>query len=282
MLARFDYLVPQSVPEAVNALVTTPGGLPLAGGQLLLNAMKADRLVPTLLVDLRRISGLSGVDEPNGGTVRIGALTTFDDLVGSAAFGSGHAALLEAVRATGDPQLRNRATVGGWLATRLVASDLAAAALAAGATITIAGQTGERTVSAETFYGQAGPALAREEIITGLTVPAKPASIRSGYEKLADRASGEPISGVAVEASVTGDGRLDNVRVAVTGATPWPTRLAEAEAALTGSRPPADPSTLPVGPVSRYVDDDRGSAGFRANLTQVLLGRVLSRAIGLS
>lgn len=276
MLTAFDYTAPESVSEATAALAAAAGSRPLAGGQLLLNAMKVGRVAPPLLVDLRRIGGLRGIDGENG-ALRIGALTTLDELLAYPARGARQAALTEAIGAAGDPQLRNRATVGGFLATRAVASDLAAPLLLAEATLTVAGTGGERTMTAEEFYRTDRPALADDEIITLVRLPALPAGMGSTYEKVADRASTEPICGVAVAASRGRRGILETVRIAVTGATNRPVRLADAEQALIGSRTPVDTSELPVGPVSGYADDGRASAGYRSHLTRVLIGRAIAR-----
>lgn len=276
MLASFDYTVPQSVAEATAALAATAGSKPLAGGQLLLSAMKVGRAAPPLLVDLRRLGTLRG-SYVESDALRIGALTTLDELLAYPALGDRHAGLVEAVRATGDPQLRNRATVGGYLATRQVASHLAAPLLVAEATLTVAGADRERTVSAEDFYAADPRALADDELITSVRLPTLPANLVTAYEVVADRASTEPICGVAVAVTRDKRGNVVAVRVAVTGATRRPTRLGQAEPALAGSRAAVAPSELPVGPAAAYVDDDRASAGYRAHLTRVLTGRALAR-----
>lgn len=281
MLAPFDYLAPGSLAGAVAALAATPGSQPLAGGQLLLPAMKTHRAAPPQLVDLRRIGRLHGVRPAPPGQLWIGALTTLDELLEQPVGGhrSG-GALVEAARASGDPQFRNRATVGGCLATRRAAPHLAAALLVAEATLVLVGGTGERVVSAEEFYagGRPGPAgghpgLAAGEILTEIRLPVATMT-GSGYEVVADRASGHPICGVAVAVTRDRHGTLTAVRIAVTGATGRPARLRAAERALVGSGTGA---RLPVGPARAYLDDDRASAGYRRHLTRVLIGRAFAR-----
>jgi carbon-monoxide dehydrogenase medium subunit len=278
MLATFDYLAPGTLADAVAALAATPGSQPLAGGQGLLPAMNDGREAPPLLVDLRQIGALQGIEEAGGGGLRIGALTTLDTLLDHPALNGRHTALIEAARASGDPQLRNRATIGGCLADPRVAADLAAPLLAAEAMLTLAGAAGERVVSADELY-RADPAVAAGEIITLVQLPDIPAGAGSAYEKLADFATGEPICGVAVIAARRRNGTLERVRVAVTGAARRPTRLVEAEQALTGRKAPVDTSELPVGPADGYLGDARASAGYRAHLTRVLAGRAAGRAI---
>jgi carbon-monoxide dehydrogenase medium subunit len=275
MLATFDYTVPESVSQATAALAATAGSRPLAGGQLLLGAMRVGRQAPPLLVDLRRIGALRAIHAENGG-LRIGSLFTLDELLAYPALNGHQAAFVAAVRATGDPQLRNRGTVGGSLAARQVVSHLAAPLLVAEASIMIAGADRERTVSAEEFYaGEQG--LADGELITSVRLPALPADMDSAYEVVADRASTEPICGVAVAVARDQRGNVAAVRVAVTGATRRPTRLGQAERALAGAGASVAPTELPVGPAEAYVDDDRASAGYRAHLTRVLTGRAIAR-----
>jgi carbon-monoxide dehydrogenase medium subunit len=278
MLAKFDYTVPETLSEAVAMLAATTGSRPLAGGQVLLNAMKAGRAAPPRLVDLRRISGLHGIHATDHGQLWIGALTTLDELLDQPMLDTRSVALVDAARATGDPQLRNRATVGGCLASRRVPSHLAAALLVAEATLTVVGASGERVVSAGEFYAADRPGLAPDEILTAVQLPMVPVTVASAYERIADRASGDPICGVAVAVSRTSHGTLETVRIAVTGATRRPTRLAPAEQALVGSGAPVDTSHLPVGRAEAYVDDDRASADYRAHLTRVLVGRAIARS----
>jgi aerobic carbon-monoxide dehydrogenase medium subunit len=276
MLAEFEYVAPGTVPEAVATLATTIGSRPMSGGHGVLTAMKVRRQSPPLLVDLGGITTMRGVAE-----LRIGALTTLAELAGHPGLADRYAAVSEAARATGDAQLRNRGTVGGSLASRWVAGDLSAALLTAGAALTITGVGGERVVAVADFYRPDGPALAAGDIITAVELPPLPVGIRSAYEKAADRATLEPVCGVAVGVSQSPDGALDTVRIAVTGATRHPARLVDAERALAGTRPPADISTLPVGPDDWYVDDTVTSAEYRTHLTRVLIGRALHRCLNL-
>lgn len=275
MLATFDYTVPESVSQATAALAATAGSRPLAGGQRLLGAMRVGREAPPLLVDLRRIAALRAIHVDNG-ALQIGSLFTLDELLAYPALNGHQGAFVAAVRATGDPQLRNRATIGGTLATRQAASHLAAPLLVAEASITVAGADKERTVSAEEFYG-GERGLAEGELITSVRLPALPENLDSAYEVVADRASTEPICGVAVAVARDKRGHVAAARLAVTGATRRPTRLGQAEQALAGARATAAPSELPVGPAEAYVDDDRASADYRAHLTRVLIGRALAR-----
>lgn len=266
MLAEFEYAAPVTVPEAVAALAATIGSRPMSGGHGVLASMRVRRESPPLLVDLGRIAAMRGVADTGDGGLRIGALTTLAELTG---LDDRYAAVGEAARATGDAQMRNRGTVGGSLASRRVAGHLSAALLAAGATLTVTGAGGERVVAMADFYRPDGPALGAGDIITAVELPPVPAGARTAYETAADRATLEPVCGVAV-------GVLPGVvRIAVTGATRHPIRLADA-------RPPVDVAALPIGPDDWYVDDAVASAEYRRHLTRVLIGRALTRVIEAS
>ena len=264
IMTEFDYRAPTSLPDAVTALAA-PGARALSGGQGLLTAMKLGRTAPTRLVDLGRIPELTGIEpQPHGG-LRIGAGTTLTELaLALPDLPSGYAALLAAATAIADTQIRNRATVGGSLADRYSASDIAAALLVLAGRVNVAGRSGRRTISLADFYTPDGPVITQSEIIVSVEVPAPEHGLRTAYERMTDRATLSPIVGVAV--ALNGS----QTRVAVTGATAWPRRILEAEAA------PGD-TIGDVGPDTRFLDDDVASAAYRAHLTRVLATRALAR-----
>src|SRR2546421_1359460 len=183
MLAEFDYLVPESVGDAVAALSATADGRPLAGGHGLLTSMKRRRQSPSLVVDLRRIGDLRGVSESTG-DLCIGALTTLTQLLDRPGLARRHPALIEAVRVTRDPQLRNRGTVGGSLATRHACADLSAPLLLADAAVTVVGPDGERTLPLADFYRTDRPPLGLSELVTVVHLPALPAGLGTAYERV--------------------------------------------------------------------------------------------------
>ena len=278
MLGQFSYSAPQSVSAAVAALAATPGSKALAGGQGLLTMMKLGRANPPLLVDLGRIAALRGVADADG-RQRIGALTTLAELLDAPTVRDRYPALVEAARTTGDAQLRNRATVGGALASRSAAADIAAVLLLYGASLTIAGPGSERTLPLTDFYAGPDPALAADEIITAVELPVAAPNGAGAYEKVYDRATLQPVCGVAADVSLAKDGTVRVARLAVTGATRRPTRLTAAERALAGATVPVDTSTLPVGDADAFVDDVVASAVYRAHLTRVLIGRAVARVV---
>jgi carbon-monoxide dehydrogenase medium subunit len=266
IMTEFDYRAPTSVEDAVAALAPT-GARALSGGQGLLTAMKLGRTAPARLVDLGRIPELAGIEPQSHGGLRIGAGTTLTELaLALSDLPSGYRALLAAATAIADTQIRNRATVGGSLADRYSASDIAAALLVLAGRVNVAGRSGRRTISLTDFYAPDGPVITESEIIVSVEVPAPEHDLRTVYERTTDRATLSPVVGVAV--ALTGS----QARVAVTGATPWPRRILEAETTQPGR------SVDDVGPDTRFRDDDVASAAYRAHLTRVLAARALARA----
>src|SRR6266542_4400856 len=254
ILEQFDYVAPTSLSEAVDALTDNPTASPLAGGDGLITLLKRGQVRPSLLVDLQNIQALRGVDLFGDGKLRIGAMTTLSALLADPAVRLSHlpGALGDAVEVTGDPQARNRATVGGSLAAGHPGSDLAAAVLVD------VGGTGR---------------LAQGELIVSIDLP--PAEPGSGYERLADRATLDAVCGVAAAVALAPGGTLARCRVAVTGGTLFPCRLGALERSLVGA---AIPVVVP--PVTAaFVDDRRASAEYRAELTRVLAGRAVARAV---
>lgn len=274
MLSEFEYVAPTTVDDAIAALAT-PGARSLAGGQGVLTAMKLGLLAPPRLVDLRRVADLHGVDRSEDGSLRIGAMTTLTELLDVPGLAKQHPALARAAGAIADTQIRNRGTVGGTLVDHFAASDLAAVLLVSGAELTVAGPAGRRTVPATGFYSPDGPLLDDAEILVAVHVPVLDPTVGVAYERATERATLAPLVAVAVATLPGGPPAGGSVRVAVTGGTRWPMRLAEAEAALAGGA--EVPAHLPVGPDSRFVDGDTVSAAYRAHLTRVLIGRALSR-----
>jgi carbon-monoxide dehydrogenase medium subunit len=266
IMTEFDYRAPTSVPDAVAALAAT-GARALSGGQGLLTAMKLGRTSPATLVDLGRIPELAGVQlQPDGG-LRIGATATLTELaLALTDLAPAYSGLFAAATAIADTQIRNRATVGGSLADRYSPSDIAAALLVLAGRVQVAGKSGRRTVTLSDFYTPDGPLLTDSEFIVAIEVPAPEDDLRTAYERTTDRATLSPVVGVAV--ALTGP----QIRIAVTGATPWPRRIIEAEAT---ARP--GHSVDDVGPDSRFRDDDVASATYRAHLTRVIAGRTLAR-----
>ena len=262
-MREFAYDRPTSLPAAAAAFAAGGEAAFVAGGHTLLSAMKSRLRAPDTLIDLSGISGLTGVRR-DGDLLWIGALTTHaavaaDPTVAGAIPGLAALALL-----IGDPQVRNRGTIGGVLANNDPSADYPAALLALGGSV----ETDRSVYAADDFFrGMFATALADGEIITrvGFMVPR-----RSAYAKFRHPASRYAVVGVYVADAVAG------VRVAVTGAAPSVVRWPEAEAALTANFTPAAAAGLVLG--GDLNTDIHASAEYRAHLAGVMLGRGVAAA----
>ena len=164
----FDYHRPSSVDEAIELL--SDDAKLLAGGHSLLPAMKLRLSAPGALIDIGRLAELNYIRE-DGGTIAIGATTTHYQIESSGLVSANASALAQAASVIGDPQVRNKGTIGGSLAHADPAADYPAAILALGAEIVVKGPDGERSIPADEFFIDLFlTALAPDEIITEVRV----------------------------------------------------------------------------------------------------------------
>ena len=211
--APVEYVRPASLEEALAELAD-PDAKAIAGGHSLVPLMKLRLARPSRIVDLAPL-GLRGVALEDG-TLRIGALTTYDELLSSPARLPD--ALRECAEAVGDVQVRNAGTIGGALAHGDPASDFAAGAIATGATLVLRSIDGSREVAAgEFFLGPFTTALGQQELLVELRVPPPAPGEGSAYVAFADPASGYPLAGAAVQVAADGGVRIGLSGV---GATP--------------------------------------------------------------
>lgn len=201
----FAYHKPSSVADAVAARSGAEDGTYVAGGMTLVPTLKQRLAQPSDLVDLGGIGDLAGITV-SGDTVTIGAMTTHGAVAESPDVQSAIPALAKMAGSIGDPQVRNRGTIGGSVANNDPAADYPAACLALGATI----KTDKREISAQEFFtGLFETALDEGEMIVSVSFP-KPD--KAGYQKFINPASRYALVGVFVAMTATG------VKVAVTGA----------------------------------------------------------------
>jgi aerobic carbon-monoxide dehydrogenase medium subunit len=226
--AQFDYVAPDSLEDALRALAD--GGEDakvLAGGHSLIPLMKLRLAAPTLLVDLRRVDGLRGV-QANGG-LRIGAMTTHAELEDDASLGL----LSRAAGTIADRQVRHRGTIGGSLAHGDSASDLPAVLLAADGEVVARGPGGERTIAAaELFTDYLTTSLQPDEILTEVRMPS-PEGWGFGYQKFNRRREDWAMVGVCALVRAR-EGQVDDVRVGLTNMGSTPLRARAVEDALRG------------------------------------------------
>ena len=231
-----EYVRPTTVADALAALGRYDEGdaVFVAGGQSLMQAVKARLVRPRCLIDLQAVSGLSGIEVGADG-VRIGPMTRYAEIARDERLSGAFGALRDAAERVGDRQVRNRGTIGGSLCWNYVAACMPPTAIGLGATLELtAADGGRRTLAAEDFLG--GPLeTAREdnEILTAITIPAPVGNAGSAYRKWGLVTDALPVIGVCVALEVA-DGRCTGARVAVGGLETGPTRSGAAEEALAG------------------------------------------------
>jgi aerobic carbon-monoxide dehydrogenase medium subunit len=276
--AEFDYTAPESLQDAISALVD--GGEDaklLAGGHSLLPLMKLRLAAPSLLVDLRKVPGLHGVERQNGHW-RIGALTPHAVLERSPELG-----IVSQVAATiADPQVRNRGTIGGSLAHGDPASDLPAAMLLTEAEVTLQGQGGQRTVTAgDLFRDYLETAVDPGEVLTEIRLSALD-GWGHGYQKFNRRS--EDWAMVAVCAVVKESGGVcEDVRIGLTNMASVPLRASAVEEALRGQELSAENIAKAAEQAAEGTNppaDLNASADYKRHLARVLCKRALSEAAG--
>lgn len=260
---NFDYHQPADVNEAARLLKDNPDARLLAGGHTLLPSLKQRLAAPGALVDLGQLSDLRGVRR-DGDDLIIGALTCHAAVAGDAAVKDAIPALADLAEAIGDPQVRNRGTIGGSIANHDPAADYPAAVLGLGATI----KTDRREISVDDFFtGLLSTALDDAEIITAVSFPIPQ---QAGYAKFPQPASRYALVGVFVAQTAAG------VRVAVTGAgANGVFRSAELETALAKDFSAAAAAQAQI-PAANLASDIHASAEYRAHLVGVMAQRAVA------
>lgn len=284
--ANFDYYRARSIADAQQLMAAHPGAKLLAGGHSLLPLMKLRLAAPPAVVDIGRVAELQGITR-QGSHIRVGALTTHAQLAASAELRAAAPALARAAANVGDPAVRNRGTVGGNVAHADPASDLPTVLVALEAQFVLVGPMGKRTVAAEQFFtGLMTTALADDEILVEVHVPAGDASRASAYEKFSHPASRYAVLGAAAAITLKG-GAFGSARVALGGLLPFARRAGAVERALIGK--PATDATIAA--AAREVTADLGtdvtgdlfaSAEYRAAMAPVYVGRALATAVRLA
>ncbi|KQY55448.1 MULTISPECIES: FAD binding domain-containing protein [unclassified Nocardioides] len=280
--AKFDYLAPTTVEEALAALAEHGDDAKIiAGGQSLLPVLRMRLNAPEMIIDLGRIESLRGVTE-DGDALVIGAMTTHTD-VGKNALVAEHAAVItKAIEHLADAQVRHRGTFGGALAHADPAGDLGAPVLALDAEFVITGSGGERRVSASDFFEDfMTTAIGDDEILTAVRIP-KHTGWGGHYEKFVRVAHQWPI--VAVAATVRAEGgTIAEARIGLTNMGSTPLRATAVEQALVGQpatdeavRRAAESAAEGTNPPS----DLNGDADYRRHLATVLTRRAVLAAAG--
>jgi carbon-monoxide dehydrogenase medium subunit len=278
--AEFDYTAPDTLDEAIQALAD--GGEDaklLAGGHSLLPLMKLRLAAPSLLVDLRKVPGLHGIQREDG-TWRIGALTPHAELERTTDLG-----VVSVTAGTiADPQVRNRGTIGGSLVHGDPASDLPAVMLVCEASVTLQCAAGQqRSVSAsDLFQDYLETAVEPNEVLTEVRMPAYDGWGYS-YQKFNRRS--EDWAMVAVSALVRKNGdTIEDVRVGLTNMASVPLRAGAVEEALRGQPATADSIARAAEHAADGTDppaDLNASSEYKQHLARVLTRRAIEQAASM-
>ena len=264
LLREVGYARPETVEQAVGLLAEHDGARALAGGQTLINVMKARAASPDVLVDLNEIPELKGIELRPDGTLEIGPMTTYTQLIASPE-ARARPILGEVCAQIADVQVRNRGTIGGNICSSDPTNHLPPLMVAVGAEMTILGADGERAVPAEEFFqGVYLTAVGPGELLTKITIPA---GRGDGFAAVPIGMDGTCI----VNAAASANGEL-RVALGCVGAVPELVR-------------PSSADTEAVHEAVRAADlqppgDVHASADYRRHLAEVVAARAVEQAAG--
>ena len=277
----FEYLRPQTIPEAIALLEQHEDAKILSGGQSLIPMMKLRLARPAYLIDINRIAGLSYVKEEEG-FLKIGGLTREAELEASPLVRSKYPILLDTAHVIADPQVRNLATVGGNLAHGDPANDHPATMVALGGQIVATGSRGQRIIPVDEFFVSLfTTALEPGEILTEIRIPAPAPRSSGAYFKLERKVGDFATAAVAAQVTVDAQGLVQRVGMALTNVGPTPIQAKRAEEFLRGKK--LDEANIAqagqlASDESQPSSDLRGPAEYKKGLVKELAKRALSRA----
>src|SRR5271170_7280419 len=258
----FAYHRPKSIADAVALLKGKPEGRVMSGGMTLIPTLKQRLAKPSDVVDLAGVKELAGI-KLEGNNVVICGMTRHADVANSAEVKGAIPALADLAGHIGDPQVRNRGTIGGSIANNDPAADYTAAVVALNAIV----RTNKREIAADSFFtGLFETALGEGEIVTAVRFPKV---AQANYQKFKNPASRYAIVGVFVARTPAG------VRVAVTGAGACVFRVPAMEAALAASFSPDAIKDIQI-PDTDLNSDIHASAEYRAHLVNVMARRAVA------
>ncbi len=280
--AEFQYAAPKTIPEAIAVLQKNQDAKILSGGQSLIPMMKFRFATPAFLVDLSRIPGLDYIREERGWLL-IGALVRESDLEDSPLIRTKYPLLFETSHAVADPLVRNMATLAGNLAHADPANDHPATMLAYRAEVVATGPKGKRTIPADRFFqGPFRTALASDEILTEVRIPIPIARSSGAYLKLERKVGDFATAGVAVQLTLSPDGKIQQIGIGLTNVGPTALRAKRSEEALRGQKP----GERLIAQAGQFAQEDcqpgedlRGSEEYKRNVVRILTMRAIETAL---
>jgi carbon-monoxide dehydrogenase medium subunit len=277
------YTAPASVEEAVRALAGASGlAKVLSGGTDLLVQLRSGRTTPSLIVDTKKIPGISGIREENGGFV-IGAATPGAVIGENEALKRAWPGIVEAANLIGSTQVQGRASLAGNLCNASPAADSVPALIAARATCVIVGGNGKREAPVETICtGPGRTSLARDEFIIEFRLPKRPARSADAYLRFIPRTEMDiAVVGAAVNLTRDASGVITEARVVLGAVAPTAVIVPEAATALTG-RKLDDAALAALDKAARAackpISDKRGTIEYRIKVAGVMTRRAATIA----
>ena len=283
-MTPFELLEPRTLREAAGLLASAePSVRPIAGGTAVMLMMKMGVLRPSRLVSLRAVEKrYSAIEAGANGGLTIGALATLASLERSPVVKSRAPVIIRALRTLANVRVRNVATVGGHLAHADPHMDLPPLLIALGASVSVEGPAGGRTLPLEELYsGYLETSLRQGELIGRLTVPTLGAR-RAAYLKCTTRSADDwPALGVAVALDTDGS-TIRDARIVIGAATDTPVRLANAEKTLHGAR--VDDAALrragdAAAAEAAVISDQHGTAAYKRELVRVYVACAVRAAL---
>jgi carbon-monoxide dehydrogenase medium subunit len=276
LLREVEYARPATVDEAIALLAGNDGARALAGGQTLLNVMKARAASPDVLVDLARLEELRSMGFGENGMLEIGAMVTYAQLMTSSEVDVARPILAEVAATIADVQVRHRGTIGGNVCVSDPTNHLPPLLVALDASFTIRGSGGERTVAAaEFFQGVYMTAVGEGELLTTISVPPAARGVGDGFAAVTIGKHGTCI--VEAAASISDEG----VRVVVGCVGPIPVRASRMEERLRSgdfSEESVKTAASGLGETLDPPSDVHGSADYRRALAEILAARAVRQA----
>jgi carbon-monoxide dehydrogenase medium subunit len=282
LLESVAYARPDTVAEALEALASSDGAAPLAGGQSLVNVLKHRVASVELLVDISRLEELRQITRGSDGGLEIGACVTYDELDHSEEIRSSHPLLAEVASHIEDQQIRDRGTIGGNCCLSDPTNNLPPLLVALDATMVIESASGRREVPAvDFFHGYFATAVGEGELLRSITVPPLPSDAGAGYSTVAVGADSKAIARAA--AVIRGNGTIQEARVVLACVSPAPMRHSGMEEALRGAEASVDAvkaAAERIGDDLEPLGDAHGSAEYRRAMARVVARRAVCQAMG--
>jgi CO/xanthine dehydrogenase FAD-binding subunit len=290
-MPTLNYAAPSTVDEAVKLLAGSSGlAKVLSGGTDLLVQMRSGRLKPELIVDTKKIPGIIGIREENGGLV-VGAATPGEMVEAHPGMNKSWPGVVEALDLIGSQQIQGRCSLAGNLCNASPAADSVPAMFAAGAIAVVVGSKGKREVPVEQIPTAPGrTSLAKDEFILEIKFPPRPANSGDAYLRFIPRTEMDiAVVGVGINLTLDAKGVCTAARVAVGAVAPTVLLCKDAADALIGHT--LDEETLKkldaaARAVCNPINDKRGTIEYRTKIAGVLARRAAAiafdRALGKS